>query len=327
MSARAIAILRKPALHFALLGALLFAGDRLRAARTGETPVGPPRERAPIVLGVERVRALVDDFVRETGAQPTSDQKKALVDQAIDDELLYREALVLGLDRNDKSVRARLVDKMRAVSEGPSRDEETLYREALAAGLDDDVVIKRILRENMRILLRRDPGEAAPTDEELSAYLSAHEAEYRQPETVSFDHVFLSARRHGSRLASDAASLRARLVRERVEPANASSLSDPFPLGLSVPARPESAVARQFGPGIADVARSGRTGMWSPPVASPYGLHLVWVRDRTAATVPPLSVLRQKLMVGFADDRASVRLRRALDRLRALYTVRVEGPS
>src|SRR5262249_18463237 len=85
--------LRQPVLHFALLGVPLFA---LRAAwRAEQGPPGPTRE--PIVIGAERVHQMEAAFTERWGAQPTAPQLRALVNQAVEEELLYREARVLAL--------------------------------------------------------------------------------------------------------------------------------------------------------------------------------------------------------------------------------------
>jgi parvulin-like peptidyl-prolyl isomerase len=322
MSARAVVlnVLRKPALHFVLLGAVLFGGERLLAARAKGAPAVV---RPEIVITAARIHQLEEDFRRQTGKSPTKEEHDALVRQEVDDQVLYQEARVLGLDRTDKSVRARLIDKMRSVSDDPSLDDEALLRAARAAGLDDDLVIKRILRENLRILLRSSPDGTPPSDVELEAYLARHRDEYMAPETVGFDHVFLSARAHGDGLERDALSLRARLVRARISPDGARELSDPFPLGLSVPARPRAVVARQFGSQFADAVDALAGGEWSSPVVSPFGMHLVWVRERTKPAVPPLNALRTKLAIAVLDERSTSHLRDALERLRALYTISV----
>ncbi len=80
------------------------------------------------MISAERIRQLQTDFTRQGGVQPTSAQLQALIQEAVDDELLYREARQLRLDFQDRSIRTRLVQKMRAVSADPSQDEEALYR-------------------------------------------------------------------------------------------------------------------------------------------------------------------------------------------------------
>src|SRR3954468_1296949 len=179
-----------PILHFIVLGGLLFAVREGWRALDGAGAGG----RAPIVISAEKVRRLQADFVRREGVPPTSEQLRALIQEVVDDELLYREARQLRLDFQDRSIRTRLVQKMRAVSVVPAQDEEALYREAVRLGLDDDLVVKRVLRQKMRLLLQQDPQPAALQEQDIRDYLVRHRERFVRPEAVTFSHVFLSAR-------------------------------------------------------------------------------------------------------------------------------------
>src|SRR5437867_3806925 len=83
--------LREPLVHFAVLGVVLFALHRW---------VAPPETRR-IVLSAAMIQGLRQDYVRRYGSEPTADEQAALIQRFIDNEVLYREALALGLDRGD----------------------------------------------------------------------------------------------------------------------------------------------------------------------------------------------------------------------------------
>ena len=75
--------------------------------------------------------------------------------------------------------------------------EEVLYREALALGLDrDDLVVRRRLVQKMEMLALRDGPEISESD--LMDHYLAHRADYTLPESVSFRHVFFSAAIRGA---------------------------------------------------------------------------------------------------------------------------------
>lgn len=96
---------REPLVHFLALGAVLYV-----ALTWGGTPVDPasrvievgPEEQAQIALGFERTM----------GRAPTDVELDAAIDNFVREEVLYREALRLGLDQGDAVVRQRLVAKM-----------------------------------------------------------------------------------------------------------------------------------------------------------------------------------------------------------------------
>ncbi|HUI26773.1 MAG TPA: peptidylprolyl isomerase [Candidatus Kryptonia bacterium] len=157
---------REPLVHFVALGMALFAFHRWVA------PTATPKR---IELSESMVDGLRRDYLRRTGALPTEAEERALVDQFIDNEVLYREALAMGLDRGDIIVRRRLIQKMEFLTE----DEESV---------------------------------AAPTDAELTAYRDAHAERYTLPERVSVEQVFVSVDRHGRETEAVAAELHRRLV-------------------------------------------------------------------------------------------------------------------
>jgi peptidyl-prolyl cis-trans isomerase C len=159
---RARAIAREPLVHFVVLGAALFA---LHAA-----VAPPPGGRIEVAAAfVEALRAEQRD---RTGRTPDEGETRGLVERFVGEELLYREALALGLDRGDVIVRRRLVQKM-------------------------------------ELLARASVHE--PSDAELAAHLAAHPERFRAAEAVSFRHVFVSRDRHGDAAAAKAGELLAAL--------------------------------------------------------------------------------------------------------------------
>lgn len=315
---------RVPALHFLAGGALLFAGVQWWSPRS-EALV-----REPIVIDEARVAELREDFVRQTGLQPGTDDELALIEQALEEEILYREALALGLDRFDRSVRYRLSQKMRFLEDrsggGDPRDDEELYRRALELGLDrDDLVIRRLLVEKMRLLIRA--GAKPANAQELQTFFAEHREDYREPERISFAHVFLSPQARGAALSEAAERLLAQLRAGPVEPGAALERGDAFPLGGRVRSHTKREVASRFGPGFAEAVFDLNGPGWSGPLRSPYGLHLVWIESRTASRLHELDEVRSRVELRLRAERADARLAEALRELRRAYPVRVDHPA
>jgi PPIC-type PPIASE domain len=126
---------------------------------------GAPGRGHQIVVTAEKRKWLAGRWEHQWRRLPTGEELGRLVEDFIREEVLYREALALGLDLADLVVRRRLVQKM----------------EVLA--LADSAPI----------------GDAAVTD-----YFLAHRDDYRLPETISFTQVFFSAAARGGRAAEDA---------------------------------------------------------------------------------------------------------------------------
>jgi len=349
---------RAPVVHFVLLGGLLFGAEHIwHAARRDSgppaavpTPAAEPRqvredlerwgypaaraereaearrERRPVVISAQRLAQIQEAFVQESGAPPSPAQLEGLVQQAVDEELLEREARWLALDLGDRGVRQRLVTKMRAVSRDPSLGEAELYRQALDLGLDDDVAVRQHLRQKMRLLLQEDPADQPPTDKELAACLERHRERFLQPTAVDFTHVFVRAAVDPDSLDERAAAVEKRLREGPLSPEEGAGLSAPFPLAARQEGRSRSDIARHFGDEFAAAVLALPPATWSAPIASPFGLHLVWVHARHAEQTPPLDSVRGQLVQILAEERATARLAAGLDRLRRLYTIRIEWP-
>jgi len=95
--------LREPLLHFIVLGAVLFGADHLLASREDDPHT--------IVVDAEVDRHAVQVFKEARGRDPNSDELYALRKVWLDNEVLYREGVALGLDRGDTAIRERVIFK------------------------------------------------------------------------------------------------------------------------------------------------------------------------------------------------------------------------
>ena len=81
--------------------------------------------------------------------------------------------------------------------------EEIFYREALAQGLDrDDVVVRRRLMQKLEFVAQDLEPVPSPTDAQLQGYLQQHPDKFRTEPRYSFPQVYLNPQRHGARLAT-----------------------------------------------------------------------------------------------------------------------------
>ncbi len=141
----------EPLLHFVLLGAFTFGAWSLFGANPA-----PGQHIEISAFDLERMRAM---SVRQWGQQPGPAQLRELVERHVREEVLYREAIRSGMDRDDVIVRRRLAQKMEFLAQ-------------------DEV--------------------ALPAEPVLAAWFEQHAQRYAVAPTVSFEHVLFSARLHGA---------------------------------------------------------------------------------------------------------------------------------
>ena len=158
-------LLREPLLHFLLVGALLFLVFGLR-----QDPVSGSANR--IVVDAGQVEQLVGQFQRTWMRPPTQRELEGLIESLVRDEVYYREALALGLDKDDPIMRRRMRQKLEFIFE--------------------------------------DLTAETPTDQQLSAYLEEHAEYFRIEPRVSFQQLYLNPDRRTD-TAGDAQRLLASL--------------------------------------------------------------------------------------------------------------------
>lgn len=156
---RAAALLREPLAHFLLAGAVVFA------ALSGRPP--DPGERR-IVVSETVANRLVERWMQSFRRAPTTDEVDGLIRDHVMDQVYYREALRLGLDR------------------------------------DDEVVIRR-LRNKMIALAASEAEAASPSDVELQALIDRNPARYGTEPLLDFTQVYLGGDSPAARAAAASA--------------------------------------------------------------------------------------------------------------------------
>jgi hypothetical protein len=108
--------LKEPLLHFVVLGIGLFA---LYGLVSDGSESGGSED---IVVDTRRIAALAEQFVRSWRRPPTAAELDGLIESYVRDEVLYREGLALGLDRDDAVIRSRVRLKMEILGDGPEAE-------------------------------------------------------------------------------------------------------------------------------------------------------------------------------------------------------------
>jgi hypothetical protein len=149
------AVWREPLTHFVLLGALIFAAaDWIEARST----------RYAITVSDGDVTRIVNSYRQQYGADPAPVQLRTMIDNQIREEILLREGLALGLDRNDEIVRRRIAQKYEFLQQ-------------------DNAVPRR------------------PSENELAAWFADNQARFALPERRSYAQVYFSIDQRGEEAA------------------------------------------------------------------------------------------------------------------------------
>ena len=143
---------------------------------------------------------------------------------------------------------------------------------------------------------------AEPTDAELADYLKTHAASFRADRRFTFSQVYLDLNKRGDHLAQDANELLIQL-RQQGRNVDLSSLGDAFLLEHRFEATPNTEIAKQFGDKFAAKLADVPIGQWFGPVESGYGMHLVFVEERTEGRLPELAEVRDAVSRDWTNER------------------------
>jgi hypothetical protein len=271
---------REPLVHFLAIGAGLFVFWHFFGERLSSQP-----ER--IIIAPGQVERLAQQWTRTHLRPPSRDELAGLIEQEIDEEILYREAVALGLDRDDLVIRRRLAVKMDFLS-------------------DDLAALTN------------------PTDEQLQTFLREHPDKFRDEPLSTFAQVYINRSQRAERAAAEAERVLGKL--NGTTGTDWRTLGDSLPLPNEYEAASEADVARLFGREFPKKLSVLPIGRWSGPVESTYGLHLVLVRERTAGRTPPLTEVRDAVLAEWRAAQRSELNANLRRQRRAKYAVTVQWP-
>jgi peptidyl-prolyl cis-trans isomerase C len=276
-------LLREPLVHFIVLGAVLLVGY---AYLKPDDEVEAPHE---IQLTLDELAQLQILFESQWRRQPTHEEFSRMVETKVRQEVLYREAVAMGLDKNDEIVKRRMVQKMQFLAE--------------------DVAAAR-----------------EPTTEELRSWFADHTDTFAMPPRLGFRHVYFSPDQRGNAARDDAAKA---LIEIAGQPENSSlvaSLGDSFMFQDFYADRTPQAIAGDFGPEFAQAVESLTPGSWQGPIQSGYGWHLVYVDTWIPGRVPAFEEVAQDVKTAWLGTQKAEAWQKAYDEMRAKYTVLLPVP-
>lgn len=204
--------------------------------------------------------------------------------------------------------------------------ETVLYREAVAMGLDkDDVIIRRRMAQKLEFLAQDLITPETPTEEELQAFFKENSDRYQIPPLLTFTHVFLDPDKRGDETLADAEKLKTELIASATVPTEASDLGDRFMLQAYYPQRDEADIAKLFGGDFAGPLMKLEPETWHGPVLSGYGTHLVYVHARLESPPPIFEQIAGRVAEDLINDEREKLNEEYIDSLLSRYKVIIEG--
>ena len=226
-----------------------------------------------VYISDQRINTLINSWNTQVGRNPSNDELIGLINNAIEEEILYREALKLGLDQ-------------------------------------DDIIIKRRLVQKIMLLKKSSLPE--PNESELVNFYQDNRDNYTSADRYSFEHLFFKKGPDAFNQANKAA----------IE-GYKSSGGDPFYAGDQFSNQTLTQVKDIFGNGFSSSLISQNEGLWSDPITSVFGIHLVYISSINPSRLKTFSEVKDLVKQDFIAYRSDQLSQQFMDELRNEYSVAI----
>jgi len=276
--------LREPLLHFLVLGLVVFAVyGYMHRGRGG---VESSRQ---IALTLDDLRTMESYFESQWHRPPTPEEFNAMVEDKVREEVLYREALAMGLDKDDTIVKRRMAQKMQFLAEDVAAAHE-------------------------------------PSTAELKAWFDKNSSKFALPSRYSFRHLYFSPDRRGKNAQEDAAKALVRIAGQPEDSKLVASLADQFMFQDYYGDRAPEALAKEFGPQFVVALEKLQPGSWQGPIESGYGWHLVFVDTVIPGRIPAFGEMEPDVKTAWLGEQKAQAWHKAYADMRAKYSVFLPAP-
>lgn len=267
----------EPLIQFFVLGGLLFLFVTYIQKQND-------KQSREITVDKERVALMILNYKTQTGNLPTRQQLDAIIDQYIKEEISYREAKKMGLDKDDEIIRRRLSQKFDFIQ--------------------TDLV---------------EIPEPAP--QELKQFYTDHPALFQNEATVSFSHIYFSTDNSTDAVAKQKALHVLQQLRN-TSLQRAPEKGDRFPLQYDYTEQSALDIQQNFGdrPMLHELFK-GPLNTWLGPVQSGYGWHLLFISKRDSVAQIPFASIQEEVKAQYARTEKAKQNKKMYDQLSEKYII------
>jgi hypothetical protein len=281
---------RQPLLHFLAMGALLFVLFEWTGNANDSSQAGQIIVDEDILLGYAQAtnRALDIDNSQRLLNDLAEEQFHRLVADYVRQEVLYREAIAMGLQESDPDIRQRLIEKI------------------------------ELIQSNLTAPMRE------VQEQEIQQYYDAHRNDYQQAAQITFAHAFFDNRNGGKEAALQRAQGALTLLnQQRVPFSDGNKHGDAYHYQPNYVQRSQEMISKHFSQRMATelFALPVQAQRWSGPVESPYGQHVVLITHRSEAGLLALEQVRQQVTADLLRELARDSREQAINELIDSYEV------
>ncbi len=243
-----------------------------------------------VIVSSSTIKWLEDSWTKKWNRPPTEKEREGLINQYIHETILYREALKMGLDKDDVIIRRRLAQKLEFIT-------------------NDLIQVPE------------------PSEDEIIVFFKENRNKYKRPDLITFTHIYFDPDKRGDATFTDAEESMKILNKQGNPTENSGNYGDNFFLQRYYPKRSKAEISKYFGPEFAESVFDLEHGRWKGPVLSGYGTHLVYVYSKTEAPEPELDKLKELVLSDWEEEKRSEINNKFYENLKASYNIIIEDPT
>lgn len=284
-----------------------------------------------VAVSTQEIAAFEEELRKSFGANQKIDRNK-IISQLAEDKIIYNEAKKAGFDKLDTVITrlSNVADFLQLVPKDSSLEQR--YQAALAMKLDEtDIVVRRQMITLFKTALKSSAPAHHPSEQAIQNWYDQNQAQYTQAARYAFSHVYLQQNNQND--IQQAEKLRAALIENYIPDAadvkpvmdKAIASGNVFYGGHYFNLQNQRQIARHFGQSFATKIAETPLQQWSQPIASAFGLHLIWLSESTPAKPKPLSEVRLSIGRELTMQAQEQHYQQQLDTLTGEYTVLLES--
>ena len=274
---------KQPVIQFMLIGLIMFLVNTfIIQAKSSDD-----EDEYKVYLTSGDVNSMREMWTSQWNRPPTKMELQGMINQRVEETILFREAVKIGLNKNDNIIRQRMSQKLEFLS--------------------GDLV---------------KPDSA--TAQEVQDYFELNIEKYTTPENITLTQLFVNPKIHGDLLEKEVNTRLSKLSGMDASSPKVSSYGDQFSLQTYFPDKPQMELAKLFGTEFAVKVFELETGKWVGPVNSQYGAHLVFVTYKNPAVAPEFETVQEMVAEDLQRERQIALNNLYIDGILSRYEVIVE---
>ena len=240
-----------------------------------------------ITITSQEIEMMAFGWQQRYNRKPSKEELQKLIDKRIKETVLYEEAKKMDLDKDDVVIKRRVVLQYRNLVEG--------------------------------LLIPPDP-----TEEELTAYFQKNIDAYIPEEVLSITQIFFDPDKREETTLEDAEKTLLALQKREILPDNYNAYGDNFMLANEYTDITPFQLRKYFGRGFTESVMELEPNVWTGPVLSGYGTHLVYVHKKVTPDAPSLEEVKETVLSDYMDAKQEELIKIYMESVLAKYEVIIQ---